>query len=357
MADNYGKLTTTEQGYWNVYTRLRQLSDWAGFTDGQDDAKTKSRNWLEQQRKEIWRQAQPKSDGGDGKGWDVNNRRERYAQLADDSLNGGSPRNLCQLPTGGGTATEKAKIAEREMWWNQSSVDDATKQWRTNNSSWLTERRKQLWHLINDEGGSPAYNRQSRYDAMCVATKTGEPYDSWAKTHDVNTGGTKPKPAPAPTPPSSREKAVEQARSYLGVHESPAGSNRGNPQPSGWQRRLLGSDGFAWCACFTTCMAWDAGVKGGSSAGVIVIMSMAQRGQGMFKGWTTDPSRVLRGDMAVIGCASCHIGLVADSNDPYHLIEGNTSPGSEGSQYAGGCVAEKRRPRGAIIGWALVDYP
>jgi hypothetical protein len=356
MADNYGKLTPTEQCYWNVYTRLRQLSDWAGFTDGQEQAKDGARSWLQYQRKEIWRSAQPKGDGGDGKGWDANNRRERYEQLSDDSLNSGTPHNLCQLPTGGGTSVEKCKIAEREVWWNQSSVDEDTKQWRTNNASWLTNRRKQLWHLINDPGGSSKFNREHRYNAMCIATKTGTPYESWAKTHSPTTGKDNPPESGKPTPPSNREKAVAQARSYLGVSEHPSGSNRGNPQPSGWQRRVFGADGVPWCACFSTCMCWDAGVKGAGSAAVAQIMSMAQRGQGMFRGWTTNPANVLQGDMAVVACGSCHIGLVADSSNPCHLIEGNTSPGSEGSQFNGGCVADKLRPRGQIVGWALVDY-
>jgi hypothetical protein len=101
-------------------------------------------------------------------------------------------------------------------------------------------------------------------------------------------------------------------------------------------------------------MAWDVGVKGGSSAGVIVIMDMAQKHKGMFRGWTTDSSRVMRGDFAVVGCPSCHIGLVVDNDDPCHLIEGN---GNDGGSYNGGEVVEKRRSRSEIKGWALVDYP
>jgi hypothetical protein len=77
----------------------------------------------------------------------------------------------------------------------------------------------------------------------------------------------------------------------------------------------------------------------------------------MFSGWTTDPADVLRGDMIIIGCTTCHVGMVVDSDDPYHSVEGNTSPGSEGSQYNGGCVAERQRPHSDVIGWALVDYP
>ena len=48
--------------------------------------------------------------------------------------------------------------------------------------------------------------------------------------------------------------------------------------------------------------------------------------------------------------------MVADDHDACHTIEGNTSPTVAGSQFNGGCVAEKHRPRDQIVGWCLVDY-
>jgi hypothetical protein len=351
MADHYPDLTEAERAYWDIYTRLRALSDWDGFTEGQDQARAAARAWLVNQRKEIWRCAEGKKQCDGGSGWEVNKRRERYAQLADENLNGGSCRRVCQLPTGGGTPSEKAKISEREMWWLVASVDEQTKGWRQSNADWLTSRRKQVWHLGEDEGWDEA-ERELRYENLCVATKTGQAYTSWADTHDTTTGAETSAPGS-----SSRAVAVARCRQYLGVNENPPDSNRGNPQPDGWQNRVYGSSGVPWCACFSTCMAWDAGVVGSSSAGVQVIVDMARKGQGMFRGWTTDPGSVLRGDMAVIGCSSCHVGMVVDSDDACHTIEGNTSPGSEGSQYNGGCVAERHRSRSEIVGWALVDYP
>jgi hypothetical protein len=243
------------------------------------------------------------------------------------------------------------------MWWNVSSVDEQTKSWRLANSNGLTTIRKQIYSLA-EQTGWDKLNRKVRWNNLCVATKTGKPYESWQAGHNDHTGEpTTPSGGSAGTDTSSRGKAVSRARSYLGVHETPAGSNRGTPQPSTWQLRVIGHDGYAWCACFTACMAWDAGVVGGSSAGVAVCVDMAKRGIGMYRGWTTDPSKVLRGDHAVIGCGSCHIGMVVDSANPYHTIEGNTSPGKEGSQFNGGCVAEKTRGKGEIVGWCLVDYP
>ena len=207
-----------------------------------------------------------------------------------------------------------------------------------------------MYALLKEEGD--INDRAARYQNLCIATNWGKAADAYQKSHNKY-GQELPQEATS----SPRAQAVSNARRYLGTNERPAGSNRGLPQPSGWQIRTYGSAGVPWCACFTSCMCWDAGVKGSSSAGVAVIVSMAKRGQGMFRGYTTNPANVQRGDMAIVGCGSCHIGLVADSNNPYHLIEGNTSPGTEGSQFNGGTVAEKTRPKGNIIGWALVDYP
>jgi hypothetical protein len=357
MADHYGKLTETEKGYWDVYTRLRALSDWDGFSDHQDAVKGDARDWLVNQRKQIWRQAQPKKEGGDGHGWDYNHRAERYEQLKDDKLNTGDCRRVAQLPTNGGTPGEKAGISEREMWWCVDSVDDRTKSWRQSNVDLLTQTRKQVYALAEEQkNGWDKVNRKLRWNNLCVATKTGVPYKTWQKGHNDHTGEpVKPKTTgSAGKDTSSRGKAVTNARRYLGVRERPPGSNRGDPQPSGWQRRVIGSSGYAWCACFTTCMAWDAGVVGAGTASVAQAISMAKRGVGMYRGFTTDPSKVLRGDHAVVGCGSCHIGMVASNSDPCHLIEGNTS--AAGS-YNGGAVAEKRRPRSSIIGWCLVDFP
>lgn len=352
MADHYDQLTDAEKCHWNAYTRLRELSDWEAFTETQDAERGAARDWLVAQRKFIWRCAEGKETPEYKSGWNINQRSERYAQLKDDSLNAGSPRNLCQLPTGAGTPSEKCMISEREMWWNQASVDEETKSWRQHNADVLTARRKQVWHLGEDEGWDES-EREHRYDNLCVATKTGSAYTEWTKTHDESTGAEKQDQGGGS---SSRATAVSNARKYLGVSENPPDSNRGSPQPDGWENRVYGSSGVPWCACFSTCMAWDAGVVGSSSAGVQQIVDMAKAGQGMFRGWTTDVSQVLRGDFVIIGCSSCHVGMCVESGTR-HTIEGNTSPGTEGSQYNGGCVAEKTRSAGEVVGYALVDYP
>jgi hypothetical protein len=355
MSDHYSALTEAERAHWDEYTRLRELSDWDGFTDEQDQRRADARCWLVAQRKEIWRQAQPTSQGGDGHGWDYNNRSARYQQLKDDSLNAGTCRRVASLPRSGCTDTEKALLAERCTWWMVSSTTDAQKARKQACTDWLISRRKEVYGLIQDgtDQENKDNNRSSRYEYLSISTKKDDAYANWLKTHNASDGSEKSSGGGS----SARQRAVDHARSFLGVSESPPESNRGNPQPSDWQERVLGYDGQPWCACFTTCMCWDVGVQGSGSAGVSAIVNMAQQHSGMFRGWTTDPNNVQRGDMAVIGCTSCHIGLVAETDDPCHTIEGNTSPSSSGSQYNGGCVAEKHRGRHEIMGWALVDYP
>ena len=329
MTDHYAQLTDGEKCYWNVYTRLRELSDWPAFTDGQDDAKADARAWLVARRKEIWRSAQPEADGGDGKGWDHANRRERYAQLADDSLNSGSPHELCQLPTGGGTDTEKVKISEREMWWNQASVDDQTQAWRDNCTGWLIDRRKKVWHLGEDDGWNtsqppvPLRRAMRRHqDGPALRRVAGQP-----RRHDRRR---QPRPGrriePGRRPSSS-------CRSYLGVNENPPGVQP-RDAPDRRAGRTASTATTASPGAPASAPAWP-----GTPAPTALELGRRpihrQHGpataRGMFRGWTTDPAEVLQGDMAIISCTTCHIGLVVDSDDPWHTIEGNTSPGDEGS--------------------------
>jgi hypothetical protein len=355
---SYSDLTETEQHYFDEYGTLRAITDWAGFTDAQENRKTAARDWLVNQRKEIWRCAEGKKQCAGGAGWDVNNRAARYETLKDESLNTATAKHEYTLPANGCTDTEKSYIEEREGYLmiggDGASADDAQKKRKTANSDWLVSRRKQVWHLGEDEGWDEA-ERELRYENLCIATHYGSQWDSYEKTHNkygqaVGGGG-----GGGSSAESARARCVENCRSYLGVNENPAGSNRG-PEIDGWNKRAYGGVGVPWCASFASCMAWDAGVKGSGSAGVQVLVDMARAGTGMMRGWTTDPSVVLRGDFAVISCTSCHVEVVIDSDDAYDTIGGNTSPGSEGSQYDGGCVAHRQR-NGEVVGWCLVDYP
>jgi hypothetical protein len=323
---------------------LREISDWDGFSDAQDSIRADARAWLVNQRKYIWRCAEGKIPDVQA-GWDINQRRERYEQLKDERLNTSECRRVCQLPTNGCTPNEKAGITEREMWWRVSSVDDRTHDWRQANADWATNRRKQVWHLAEDEGWDEA-ERELRYENLCVATKHGSPYAAWADSHNETTGEPK-----ATGGKGARSKAVDWCESHVGVHENPDGSNRGSPQPSGWQNRVYGDDGVPWCACFAVCCAWDNGVTGTGTAGVWNNTDLAKRGQGIYKGYTTDPSKVHAGDHAFID--DDHTGVIVD-RDTMATIEGNTS--NSGSQWNGGSVVRKDRGPGYWTGYGIVNF-
>ena len=98
-------------------------------------------------RKDIWRLAQPKSEGGDGQGWDHANRRERYETLKDEQLNGPAAIEL-QLPIDDAKTpdTEHCYLTEREMWWLVNSTTDEQKARKETCTDWLVARRQQIWH-------------------------------------------------------------------------------------------------------------------------------------------------------------------------------------------------------------------
>jgi hypothetical protein len=348
---SYGDLTEAERAHWNEYTNLRGISDWPGFDEDQDQRRADSRTWLQERRKEIWHLAQD-APNGDGNGWNYANRRARYEFLKDDNLNKGAPKHEYRLPAPGTmTDTEKVYVEEREVYLIFNSTTDAQKQRKTANLNWLQDRRKQLWHLIQDstDKENKANDRQNRYNALCVATHHGKTWESYEKSH--NKYGEPYTPTTGAG--DSRSDVKRWLESYLGVSENPPNSNKGHEQPSKWQDRVYGSDGVAWCACFAGCSAWDNGVSGSVTAGVANNTDLAKKGQGIYRGYTTDPSKVHAGDHAFIG--SSHTGVIYDASNGT-TIEGNTSPGSEGSQYNGGCVAKRQRGWSYWSGFGLVRF-
>lgn len=346
---SYGDLTEGEQAHWNEYTTLRQISDWPGFDEAQDQRRADSRAWLQERRAYIAQLAEGQVEG-EQPGWDVANRRARYDFLADSNLNSGAPKHEVRLPAPGSmTDTERVYTEEREGYLAFGSTTDEQKVRKQANVDWLVGRRKQLWHLMRDDpDGNKPNDRQDRYDALCVSTHHGTAYEEWNETH--NKWG-----QPYTESEGGRSECKQWLESYLGTSEDPPNSNRGHEQPSKWQTRVYGADGVPWCACFAVCSSWDNGVTGSGTAGVYNNVQLAKQGQGIYRGWTSDPSKVHAGDHAFIG--SDHTGVIYDRDDGT-TIEGNTSPGSEGSQYNGGCVAKRSRGWGYwSAGFGLVRYP
>jgi hypothetical protein len=351
MMGNYGDLTEAEQAHWNEYTNLRGISDWPGFDAAQDQRRADSRQWILDRRDYLVQLANGEVEGQPS-GWDTNNRKQRYDFLG--GLNSGAPKHEVRLPcSGSATDTEKVYIEEREVYLAFGSTTDEQKARKQANVDWLVDRRKRLWHLMKDDPDANVSNdRQTRYDNLCIATHTGQAYEDWAATHNkwgvpYSTGDSSSK--------SSRSKCKDWLDSYVGTVESPKGSNKGAPQPSQWQTRVYGSDGVPWCACFAVCSAWDTGVSGSGTAGVYNNTELAKKGQGIYRGYTTDPSKLHAGDHAFIG--SDHTGVIYDAAS-LTTVEGNTSGStSSGSQWNGDLVAKKQRPSGYWTGYGLVRFP
>jgi hypothetical protein len=362
VSDHYDKLTEAEAAHWDEYTRLRELSDWEGFDAAQDARRQRARDWLVNQRKYIWRCANGSVPDVEA-GWDLNNRSERYAQLKDTMLNVGTCRRLCQLPTGGGTPSEKSYISEREMWWRVNGTDAAQSAARQACTDWLVARRKEVWHLGEDEGWGEA-ERAARYDNLCVATRHGTPFEDWSKDHNTTTG------APIDTTSGTRGECVAWHHDHEGITENPANSNSDNREDGIRTSQTLTADGGSWlhgepwCGCWAYSGLHAAGVVGLGSwmASVASIESYARAGSGPFRGWrsgfTTDCQR---GDLVVIGGTGVHVETITETPDPGdgYLVTngGNTSSGSSGSQSNGGGAYRRQRYPGEVTGVALVDFP
>jgi hypothetical protein len=143
--------------------------------------------------------------------------------------------------------------------------------------------------------------------------------------------------------------AVRWARSKIGKHESPAGSNWGLPVQK-WIT-FTGYDGpVLWCGCFVCFAVVN---RGGADVPNRIrlgfdgyVIDDAQNERNGFQG-AVSPSAARAGDIATFdfGEGRRHIALVAGPtrNGMIHTIDGNTSR-DDGTNPNGGEVAEHRRP-------------
>jgi hypothetical protein len=349
---SYSDLSESEQAHWCEYTNLRQISDWPGFDTVQDQRRADSRAWLQERRAELWHLIRDDPDNNE-----ANRREQRYDFLQDDNLNTGAPKHEVRLPAPGScTDTEKVYLEEREVYLAFGSTTDAQKARKQAQVDWLVARRKQVWHLMQDDpGGNKPNDRQNRYDALCIATHHGDAYEDWDETHNKwgvpydtsSAGGT------------GRAACKEWLNAYVGTSENPKGSNRGSPQPDGWNNAVYGSSGVPWCANFAVSAAWASGVSGSGTASVYQNTQLAKQGQGIYRGYTTDPSRVQPGDHMFISDDHTGVAYGTYQSDGTILgVEGNTSgTASSGSQWNGDVVAKKTRAASYWTGYGLVRFP
>jgi hypothetical protein len=353
---SYSDLTDGEAAHWDEYTRLRALSDWAGFSDAQRERKETARTWLDDRRAVLWHDLndEPVDDAAN----EANNRRERYDQLTPDSLNGGSCQRVCQLPTHDATDSESALISEREMWWRVDSTTDEQHDRKTACTDTLVAKRQELWHLMQDDPeNDEANHRDERYSNLCIATKHGSAYEDWLETHNATTGAELG---------NWRELVRDWHESHIGITENPAGSNC-DTRDDGIRTSQDGcADGTwlrnqPWCGCWTWSGLHAAEkVERGASwlASVASIEDYARNAQGPFRAWTTDGTKADTGDLVVLFGRGQHVGTVRErpTSDTLKTWEGNTSgEGQSGSQSNGGGSYKRSRSRSnEVYGYALV---
>ncbi len=150
------------------------------------------------------------------------------------------------------------------------------------------------------------------------------------------------------------ERVIAAARGELGYTESPAGSNRTKyGEAYGW-------NGVPWCVIFLWWVFRQAGVPELFGGGTRTASCAALLHWYASRGQTAAVSEVQPGDIVLLnfhgGTEAEHGGIVANARrlpsgavGIIQTIEGNTSPGLEGSQDNGGCVALKQRFKGQIV--------
>jgi hypothetical protein len=174
-------------------------------------------------------------------------------------------------------------------------------------------------------------------------------------------------PEEEPSPSGSpREKAMKHQEGKVGITEDPSGSNcdhredgirRSQDECAGggtWLRYQ------PWCGCWAYRALQVAGVKGIDShlASVASIEDAARSGSKCYRGWSTDRSKVKKGDLVIIGGYGVHVEQVRGfSGSNVLTYGGNTSPGTSGSQSNGGGAFKRSRYPSEVRGFALVRYP
>lgn len=153
----------------------------------------------------------------------------------------------------------------------------------------------------------------------------------------------------------SRSTVLLQAQTQVGITENPAGSNL---QKYG---AAYGFNGVPWCVIFLWWVFQTAGegkafYDGGKTASCGVLMRWA-KSAGRWKTENPQP-----GDIVILNFSGNsdteHCGLITKVIDAqsFQTIEGNTTPGLEGSQDNGGNVAIKIRRRQNAIGYFSPKY-
>lgn len=142
------------------------------------------------------------------------------------------------------------------------------------------------------------------------------------------------------------------AAKYLGVHETPAGSNRGD-QVDVFEKQF-GMLGEPWCGLFAGYCIEKAGGKVTSRVAYVpYIEADARTGTNGFARWTTDRSQVKPGWLVVYqfsGSVPDHTEIVKEMFSDHVDTYGGNTGGPDPAD--GGMVALNHRTFGTIVGYA-----
>lgn len=165
----------------------------------------------------------------------------------------------------------------------------------------------------------------------------------------------------------SLSKVIEIATLELGVTENPPGSNCVKYNEAYYGRAVSGKD-YPWCVVFPWWVFQEAGERmafynGGKTASCRTLLRCYKE-----QGQTAPITDIQVGDILILNFSGKkvngeldteHCGLVVEKGKlagTWYTIEGNTSPGLEGSQDNGGCVAKKMRSVKNVVGVCRPKY-
>ena len=165
----------------------------------------------------------------------------------------------------------------------------------------------------------------------------------------------------------SLSKVLEIAKLELGVTENPPGSNNVKYNTAYYGKPVSGS-AYPWCVVLQWWIFQKAGERmsffgGGRTASCRTLLRWYRE-----QGLTADKQATQVGDIWILNFSGKkvngeldteHCGLVVEKGPlagTWYCIEGNTSPGEEGSQDNGGCVALKLRSVRNVVGVCRPQY-
>lgn len=146
---------------------------------------------------------------------------------------------------------------------------------------------------------------------------------------------------------------IATAAREVGYTESPPGSNK-----TKFAAEAGHLNGYAWCATFVVAMLRRCGINLPSESAYTPTMLNGFIANGMGK---RGHAGIAVGDVVFFnwdgGTLPQHVGIVTFvAGDHIETIEGNTSPGTAGSQSNGGGVYKRTRPYSSVVGYGRPKY-